>query len=265
MPRPFAKIRSAFASLTGADWALQGIRFVAVVAGILIAFALDGWASGERDKQREKELAERLHAEAEDNVDYLLARRDAAQDRLLSWQRLTLAMTRDGTCPPAPEWPNLYPISRFPAVTPPSAVSDEIIAAGGLGALRDNELRSALASYRARLDYIEDEIRAFSVDPPVAAGDRRVTVDYQPSADEPVVPRYDGAALCGDRGFRDRLIAATRDQQRMIGELNWLLDSAVRLCATGARTLARQCRPGGRALSGAEASLARAVGAGMDR
>lgn len=248
-----SRIRAAFASLTGADWALQFVRFVAVVAGILIAFALDGWNSNRLEKIREDRLMERLLEESERGTLYLRDRLEMTSERLLGWQRLAISLS-DNRCPAADAWPGLHLIDRFPSVTPPIAVANET--ASSIGDLNQPELREALAGYRARLNFLQAETRSFDgsmtlLDP----GDPRYSLDYEPSAEETVVSSYNRTALCRDRAFRDRLILAVRDQQRMTDELARLRDDAVRLCTSTAGAIGRECRPGGDALTPSETAV----------
>lgn len=241
MPRPLSPIRDAFASLTPADWALQFVRFVAVVAGILIAFSLDGWNSNRLEQARETRLMERLLEESEQSVRYLDERFEMTSDRLLGWQRLAIALGRN-QCPAADAWPGLHLIDRFPSLTPPIAVADE--ASASLSEVKQPQLREALAGYRARLSFVQQEARSQSggmklLDP----GDPRYRLDYEPSAEETVISSYDHAALCRDPAFRDRLILAVRDQQTMTDELSRLRDDARRLCTSVAGALGRDCQP----------------------
>ena len=255
------RVGDAFKSLTPADWALQFVRFVAVVAGILIAFALDGWASNRLEQNRQDKQLERLAEEAGATVEYLRSELDARSDLLLGWQRLAIALGED-RCPAPDDWPGLHLIDRFPAVTPPSAVGDELIASGGLADLDDSEVREALAAYRARLDFFRAEVRARAntmklIDP----GDPRFALDYAPSADEPVIARYNRSALCRDRAFKDRLVLAVRDQQQMADELSFLLGDSVRLCAHVARARGSACTMPSGALGSEEAAIADAINA----
>ncbi|NNC47676.1 MAG: hypothetical protein HKO13_04500 [Sphingomonas sp.] len=255
----FKRIGDAFRSLTPADWALQFVRFVAVVAGILIAFALDGWNSNRIEQNRQDRQLERLAGEAGATVEYLRSELDARSDLLLGWQRLAIALGND-RCPAPDQWPGLHLIDRFPAVTPPSAVSDELIASGGLAALDDPHVREALASYRARLDFFRAEGRARAttkklIDP----GDPRFALDYEPSAQEPVIARYNRGALCRDGAFRDRLVLAVRDQQQMANELSYLLGDSVRLCAHIARARGERCTSPSGPLGSEEEAIAAAI------
>ena len=255
----FTRIAYAFRALTPADWALQFVRFVAVVAGILIAFALDGWNSNRLEQNRQDRQLERLADESGATVEYLRGQLDTRSDLLLGWQRLAIALGED-RCPAADEWPGLHLIDRFPAVTPPSAVSDELIASGGLGALDNSAVREALASYRARLDFFRAEVRARAGTMKlIDLADTRFALDYAPSADEPVVARYNRGALCRDRAFKDRLVLAVRDQQQMADELSYLLGDSVRLCAHIARARGEQCTLPSGELGSEEAAIARPI------
>ncbi|WP_265530702.1 hypothetical protein [Sphingomicrobium marinum] len=255
----FARIGNAFRSLTPADWALQFVRFFAVVAGILIAFALDGWNSNRLEQNRQERQLERLAGEAGATVEYLRRELDARSDLLLGWQRLAIALG-DNRCPAPDQWPGLHLIDRFPAVTPPSAVSDELIASGGLASLDHPQVREALASYRARLDFFRAEVRARAnttrlIDP----GDARFALDYAPSEQEPVIARYDRGALCRDGAFRDRLVLAVRDQQQMANELSHLLGDSVRLCAHLARVRGERCTTPSGPLGSEEEAIAATI------
>lgn len=242
MTRVFARIKGAFASLTPADWALQFVRFVAVVAGILIAFALDGWNSNRLEQLREDRLMERLLEESERGAAYLTQRFDMNSERLLGWQRLAIALG-DNRCPPADAWPGLHLIDRFPTVTPTVAVADE--AANNLSAIDEAELREALVTYRSRLAFLQAEARSLDGDMMLLdPGDPRYRLDYEPSAEETVVSSYNRGALCRDPGFRDRLILAVRNQQRMTDDLGRLRDDARRLCDGAAAAIGRTCQPG---------------------
>ena len=59
-----------------------------------------------------------------------------------------------------------------------------------------------------------------------------------------MVSNYNRNALCRDGGFRDRLILAVRNQQRMTDDLGRLRDDAQRLCDGAAGAIGRTCQPG---------------------
>ena len=256
MRRPFIAIRRAFGSISETDWAILFMRFVAVVAGILIAFALEGWNSSNNDAQREERLLHRIFDESESVTAYLIERRDESSRQLLGWQRLALSL-QDGTCPPLDEWPQLYRINRFPTLAPPSAVSDELVASGGLDQVSDTRIREALAGFRARLAFAQAEARGAQQSTRLfRPGDARTRLVYRPSEQESVAARYNRTALCRDPTFRDELIAAVAEQQRIADQLALLLDDSARLCALTARALDGECEPGGSPLQGVEAMAA---------
>jgi hypothetical protein len=155
-------------------------------------------------------------------------------------------------------------LSMYPTVSVPSTVYEEIMGAGGLSRLSDRDVRAAVGEFRAEFDWVQgqnDYFRDLRQDP-VKAEDPRVTYSFISTKGDPQVAAYDRGELCNDRGFRNRVIDATRNHWVIVDAQDSLTDWAIKMCVTVGNALHRKCDPPrGGPLSGEDAKLAKRVAA----
>jgi hypothetical protein len=141
MPSPSAPTRR---------WILVEIGIV--VVGILIAFALNSWWEGRAAGAREQAHLRALHADFTANVERLhaLAR---SQDRVsrASGELLRVARGEGSAAPDSVDhlMGEVFSSDRF---DPVMGAYQNLVHSGGLAQIRDDRLRSALASFAATVD-----------------------------------------------------------------------------------------------------------------
>ena len=64
----FSRVRGAFDKIEGREWALLTLETLGVIAGILIAFELNEWASRRAEAARHRQIMERLFEESQQDV-----------------------------------------------------------------------------------------------------------------------------------------------------------------------------------------------------
>jgi hypothetical protein len=137
-------------------WILAEIAIV--VVGILIAFSLNSWWEGRAAAEREREHLSALRGDFEQNVQRLngLAR---SQDLVSRASEELLLVTR-GHASATPDSVDRLMSEVFSSdqFDPVMGAYENLVNSGGLAQIKDDSLRSALASFAARVDsrYAED-------------------------------------------------------------------------------------------------------------
>lgn len=257
----FEHLQHGFRRITGREWALLILETLGVLAGILIAFALNEWAQQRGEKAQRAQLAERLFDEAQLNVSMLRGERGAF-DALTKQERdFATALVRDGICPDEDAWSAVTTVNFYPAIPAQTTAYDEMLASGGLGRVEDPAARKAIADFRSALDYFRTQngyMRSVS-HMVLPVDDPRVAVGFDPGADEPETFHYDRPALCADRGFRARVADAVRDHAFVSQARATLTEAAITACVRLAGAMHRECTPrfGGPLLGRDAASVAK--------
>jgi hypothetical protein len=141
MPSPSARTRR---------WILVEIGIV--VVGILIAFALNSWWEGRAAGAREQAHLRALHADFTANVERLhaLAR---SQDRVSRASGELLRVARgEGSAEPDSVDHLMGEVFSSDRFDPVMGAYQNLVHSGGLAQIRDDRLRSALASFAATVD-----------------------------------------------------------------------------------------------------------------
>jgi hypothetical protein len=213
----FERFKQGFVRISTREWILLSLETIGVLAGILIAFALNEWAQQRQASARRLELSERLFEEARMNLSLMRVGRDTMQEATARERAFATALVRDGTCPPEADWDAVVTVNMFPPIAVQTAAYEELLGAGGLSTIEDPDARKAVADFHSILDWQRrqnDGFRAAGKEI-IAVDDPRVTVGFDPEADEPETFRYDRPALCADRAFR--VFAAGVDRIRNHG------------------------------------------------
>lgn len=136
------------------------LEVIAIVFGILLAFLIDAWWDGRRDRAREHGYIVRLMGEFEASRRELETDLRVRGDLLRGWSRLLRS--------PAPGADSTGPIIASVGIrrfyTPVHAVFDDLISSGGLNLIRSDTLRTAILEYaqeRERVASVEDSEQQF--------------------------------------------------------------------------------------------------------
>jgi hypothetical protein len=255
----FERFKQGFVRISSREWILLSLETIGVLAGILIAFALNEWAQQRQASARRLELNERLFEEARLNLSLMRAGRDTMQEATARERAFATALVRDGTCPPEADWGAVVTVNMFPPIAVQTAAYEELLGAGGLSTVEDPDARKAVADFHSILDWQRrqnDGFRAAGKEI-IAVDDPRVTVGFDPEADEPETFRYDRPALCADRAFRARTADRVRDHALTVYSRRELTEYAITACVALAEALGRECSPQfGGPLQGGDAALA---------
>ncbi|MEQ7874798.1 hypothetical protein ABDK56_12430 [Sphingomonas sp. ASV193] len=151
----------------------------------------------------------------------------------------------DGKCPPADQWDAVASVDLFPSIVAPHAVLDEMVAGGGMSAIRDPGLREAIQAYRSDLDFAarQNEFFRSKHETLLRSGDPRMTLRFDQAKSESVTPAFDTAGLCADHGFRNAMINATRDQLVLLTMRKRNAARARAMCTALARATGNRCAP----------------------
>ncbi|HEY6048249.1 MAG TPA: hypothetical protein VIV07_04290 [Sphingomicrobium sp.] len=251
----FKRVRESFARIEGREWALLFLETVGIVAGILIAFELNEWASSREIARRQHELLERLFDESESTV--TVVRRDReSMNKLVDREKFFATMlTHQNSCPAEPMWRAVDTVLMYPSISVPSSVYQEIMGSGGLSSIEDPTVRESVSRFHSKLEWLNDENSYLrqSVRYTVPMADPRVTYDFVPGARDPEVSHYDRRALCNDHSFRNGMVDAVRNHVLVAMLDADLAQYAIKMCARIGSALHRQCEPPDGPLIGADA------------
>ena len=141
---------------------------VIVVAGILIAFALDAWWEERADRQEERAILLSLKAEFEKNAHHIF-QAQRQHERALSASLQLLAMTANGgeagddgeETDPAKVPQLLVGVLGTYTVNPADGATKALLQSGKLDLIQNAKLRHQVAAWPGALDdYLEEERRA---------------------------------------------------------------------------------------------------------
>ncbi len=142
-------------------WKRIGVEAVAIVASILVAFALDAWWA---EKQLENEIAEDLaivEYELAENIRLVKLAVDTMNRAVTANNTLvaTLQAHAESTTVEVPTALVFWSIFMNPTLDPSLGGTDAWIAAGRLGSIESPVLRQRLASVRGKFEDVIEEQR----------------------------------------------------------------------------------------------------------
>jgi hypothetical protein len=256
----FKRVSDSFRHIEGREWALLCLETLGVLAGILIAFELNEWASERADASRQRKQLERLLTEAEDNVATLRSQREWLGQMVDDERAFAITLVHEGKCPPKPQWAAIGTTNRYPPFDVAEAVYQEMMGAGGLSTIENPYVRRRISDFHAELESYDNANNYFRLKAtePVADNDARHSIDFDPNAEDSTTDWYDRAALCADRAFRNRVASAVRNHQVLAGKArSELTDYAIEMCAAIGQALGKSCVPRwGGPLKGADVKVA---------
>ncbi|MCL6729280.1 hypothetical protein [Sphingomonas hankyongi] len=240
----FKRVGGAFKGIESREWALLSLETLGVVAGILIAFELNEWASRRNEAARHRQMMERLFEESEQDVASLREIRDV----MIGFGKIEVEFATRlgrGECPPAEMWGAVYTTQMLPSFDVPRSVYQEMMGSGGLASIPDRRVREAIASFNSQLAWVEgqnDYFRSLAKEP-VAPGDTRLRVRFDPAAAQSEAIDYDRGALCADREFGNRMADATRNHAVVVNYHDGITAWAIDMCGVLGASIGRNCEP----------------------
>jgi len=254
----FKRVGESLRHIEDREWALLTLETLGVVLGILIAFELQQWGQQRADAAKHHQLMERLFEESEMDVAVLRQMRDVLNGILDKEKAFALKLD-SGQCPPQAEWRAVETISMLPALTAPSSVYQELLGAGGLSSVQRRDVRLAIAQFYGELEWSQQQVAYFRQvkEDPLPNRDPRVTITYDPRAQDPEVTVFDREALCGDHAFKNSYAANLRQHIVFRSFHQGSLESAIGMCVRLGDGQGKQCAPTfGGPLKGPDATYA---------
>lgn len=242
----FKRVGESFGKIEGREWALLCLETLGVLAGILIAFELQEWASRRGEAAKHRQLMERLFEESERDVATLREMRDRMRS-FVNEQREFVTILGRGQCPPERLWNAVATVNFYPAFDAPRTVYQELMGAGGLSSIADPVTRKQIANFNSTLEWSQSQNEYFRTLAArrdiISPGDDRMRLRFEPSADDPEVASYDRPSLCADQGFRNRMVDAARNQVVAASWHDAVTAYAIYMCGALGENLGRRCRP----------------------
>ena len=244
--RPRRK-RTFLGRLSGAlrrqDWFAIALEVLIVVLGVVIGFQVNAWGNERSSRTQERELLRGLRAELTDNID-LIDRVTEEHRESIRQARRVLAWTGPDpgdVSPAVMDTLVTYLISEMPAYHPAMGEVEAMMGAGQLGLVRNDSLRTLLATWPnvlERYQAVEDEMRADVSDrffPYVLERVPLVSADRQVGCIETDRPsrfpqRYD--ALLADMVFENHVENRWVLANEIVGESESVRDLLVRMVET---------------------------------
>jgi hypothetical protein len=241
----FKRVGESFDKVEGREWALLFLETLGVIAGILIAFELNEWATMRNEAGRQHELLERLFEESEATVAVLRNDRDSMSAIVNREKAFATLLVHRNECPSPSAWRSVDTLAMYPSITVPSSVYEEIMGSGGLSAIQDQRVRRSVSEFRTDLEWTQGQNAYFREHAhyPIGTADPRVTYDFDVSAEEPQVSHYNRAALCSDHRFRNGIADSVRNHSVIADMRGDLAIASIEMCAAIGASLERTCKP----------------------
>lgn len=225
------------------DWMAVGIEFLLVVLGILIAFQINQWST-DRQTSRERDAAsERLLAEAEQNVAYIRLG-ITLQKRSIEDLNYALGAVQAGKWRTADRQRMVRGLQSVRAalpLSPPSAVYDDLIASGIFGQIGDLRLRSAIARYRATLQFHREIINDIRGSAPALENHAALRYQFSPTGRQRVQLAVDFEALANDQLLQEKLALLADGQRIRLLITQRALNGASEMCVELGRFVGKAC------------------------
>ena len=256
----FKRIGESFRHIEDREWVLLCLETMGVLAGILIAFELQEWASSVAERSRERKQLERLFTEAEDDVATLRGQRELLKRMVDGERAFAVSLVHEGKCPPPSQWTAVENTNKYPGFEVADAVYQEMMGAGGLSTIQNAYVRRTISDFHSELDYFDNKNNFFRLKAtePVSEDDPRSSVDFDPKLEDPTSISYDRTALCADHAFHNRIANAVRNHELLaVNARDNLTGFAIKMCAAIGHELGQTCVPrDGGPLTGDDAKMA---------
>jgi len=229
----FKRVNESFRHIEGREWALLFLETLGVIVGILLAFELQEWAARQSAAQQRQERLERLFEEAQNTVTVLRGDRDDMNKIVNAETAFATALVHRNECPPESMWRAVDTLPMYPSISVPSSVYQEIMGAGGLSEIDDENVRRSVSFFHYVLDWTQAQNDHFrdKLNYPISIADKGVTNDFDLTKDEPQISHYDRVALCADHKFRNGIVDSARNHLVMANSRQDLVRAAIFMCA----------------------------------
>lgn len=231
------------AAIRRQDWFAVAIEFTLVVASVLLAFQITEWAN-DRDAHKERAAAtERLLGEAEQNVAFMRLG-VSTQQLWVDDLNFALSQVQRGRWQPADEKRMTMGLSRATFAvpsSPPSAVYQDLVSSGSIGRIGDAQMRSAIAKYRATLDFVARVIDYMQGSMPDLEDHAAFRYAFDPDGRRRARLDVDYQALRGDQSLQEKLAILADKQRVLLLFMQRGLKHAERMCAEIGRVADRPC------------------------
>ena len=143
-------------------WKRISIEAAAIVASILLAFAIDAWWAELQDRRAESEILSRLHDEFTQNRDGIGANGTQSRVQVASVELFSLLEANRNRDEPLVIHNALISESIItPTVDPITPVLDGLILSGRLDVIRDEDVLTAITNWQRRVKNVaEFEVKA---------------------------------------------------------------------------------------------------------
>lgn len=225
------------------DWAAVAIEFALVVAGVLLAFQINEWASKRHAAAEQEAATSRLLYEAEDDVAYFRYEVGQHQEQVRNLS-YALGQMQEGSWRGADQEQmraGLTSSVYLDVPSPPSSVYDDIVAAGLLGEIGDPRLRSAIGVYRAKVALLSRLVDYIRQTAPKLDREESLRYVFDETGSRPARLEVNFAALERNKDLQSSL-ALLNDRQAFILR-NWeeSLRAAIIMCRELGRNLRKSC------------------------
>lgn len=201
------------------NWVTVAVEFAIVVAGVLLAFQINAWSEATQTRAVETAYMHRLNAEMDEALASIAQAVDDAQSQIDDLDQAMALLAGPGPFSTTDERilrRGLTAADRYPSVSPPRAVLDDLDAIGGLASLRAPEVRQAISAYRTALDQIDQRFESYARDAvslvDVVGADGPVRRLYRAEAFSRSVLSVDFERLQEDAAFQTAFLGQLRVQ-----------------------------------------------------
>ncbi|WP_420434208.1 hypothetical protein [Hyphobacterium sp.] len=229
------------------NWFAVILEFVIVIAGVVIGFAISGWADDRAAVARADQATIDLLEEMEINV-WLLRSSNAETARLNASREIAARSTAEAALRRDPELqPRAIEGVMSLAVNPPMPVSravyDELVATGTLRLIDETRARRAASRFFSEVDYARDQLAQLNNPQVYDALGRHVGLFWSEDAVDALGSEVDLDALAADPEAVTELMIARTIHLYFQRVRDALLDSAETACTALAEAADRSCAP----------------------
>ncbi len=221
------------------------LEFVIVIAGVVIGFQINAWAQDREAKRAEAALLARLYEENLSAIAYIDAEISTSVRSLRLLDQAVAALNAGtlGDMPMEDFTNGVWRSARYPALTPPNAVADEIVNGARFGLIEDAGVREALSRYLRSVDHYAQQLPYFRnlADQPDQLGGAAFGSVYRPDLPERRQTVADFDALAANDRFVREITGSIYGQLAMIAYRRGVRETAFELCHAVASALDETC------------------------
>ena len=138
-------------------WKRVSVEAAAIVASILLAFAIDAWWAEQQDRRAESEILSRLHTEFALVRDGIGARGTQIRVQVASVEMFRLLeANRDRDGPVVIQNTLINEATIAPTVDPATPVLDGLVQSGQLDVIRDNDILTAIFNWQVTIKNVSE-------------------------------------------------------------------------------------------------------------